>query len=49
MGINLLDKDTKDELELHYGVSVSKTNLLTTNFWKNTIGWGSAAENWEFD
>ena len=42
----LLDKP-KDELE-NYGVSVSKTNLLTTNFWKNTIGWGSAAENWEF-
>ena len=46
-GDKLLDKP-KDELE-NYGVSVSKTNLLTTNFWKNTIGWGSAAENWEFD
>ena len=45
-GDKLLDKP-KDELE-NYGVSVSKTNLLTTNFWKNTIGWGSAAENWEF-
>ena len=45
-GDKLLDKP-KDELE-NYGVSVSKTDLLTTNFWKNTIGWGSAAENWEF-
>ncbi len=46
-GDKLLDKP-KDELE-NYGVSVSKTNLLTTNFWKNTIGWGSDTENWEFD
>ena len=45
-GDKLLDKP-KDELE-NYGVSVSKTDLLTTDFWKNTIGWGSAAENWEF-
>ena len=47
-GDKLLDKP-KDELELHYGVSVSKTDLLTTDFWENTIGWGSDTENWKFD
>lgn len=46
-GDKLLDKP-KDELE-NYGVSVSKTDLLTTDFWKNTIGWGSDTENWKFD
>lgn len=45
-GDKLLDKP-KDELE-NYGVSVSKTDLLTTDFWKNKIGWGSDTENWEF-
>ena len=47
-GDKLLDK-AKDELELNYGVSVSKTDLLTTDFWENTIGWGSDTENWKFD
>lgn len=47
-GDKLLDK-AKDELELNYGVSVSKTDLLTTNFWENTIGWRSDTENWKFD
>lgn len=37
-----------EEPDSHYGQDVSKTDLLTTNFWKNTIGWGSDAENWEF-
>lgn len=46
-GDKLLDK-AKDELELNYGVSVSKTDLLTTDFWENTIGWGSDTENWKF-
>ena len=46
-GDKLLDKP-KDELE-NYGVSVSKTDLLTTDFWKNKIGWGSDTENWKFD
>ena len=45
-GDKLLDKP-KDELE-NYGVSVSKTDLLTTDFWKNKIGWGSDTEKWEF-
>lgn len=45
-GNKLLDKP-KDELE-NYGVSVSKTDLLTTDFWKNKIGWGSDTEKWEF-
>ena len=46
-GDKLLDKP-KDELE-NYGVSVSKTDLLTTDFWKNKIGWESDTENWKFD
>lgn len=46
-GNKLLDKP-KDELE-NYGVSVSKTDLLTTDFWKNKIGWESDTENWKFD
>ena len=46
-GNKLLDKP-KDELE-NYGVSVSKTDLLTTDFWENKIGWGSDTENWRFD
>lgn len=46
-GNKLLDKP-KDELE-NYGVSVSKTDLLTANFWKTKIGWGSDTENWRFD
>lgn len=48
----LLDKDNdknyKDWPKSHRGESVFKPDLLTTNFWKNTIGWGSDAENWEF-
>lgn len=50
-GETLLDKENdKDRKwpELHRGESVFKPDLLTTNFWKNTIGWGSDAENWEF-
>ena len=50
-GETLLDKENDKDIdwsELHRGKSVSKTTLLTTNFWKNTIGWGSAAGNWEF-
>lgn len=46
-GDKLLDKP-KDELE-NYGVSVSKTDLLTTDFWENKIGWRSDTENWKFD
>ncbi len=46
-GDKLLDKP-KDELE-NYGVSVSKTDLLTIDFWENKIGWGSDTENWKFD
>ena len=45
-GETLLDKENDKDIdwsELHRGKSVSKTTLLTTNFWKNTIGWGSAA------
>lgn len=34
-GDKLLDKP-KDELE-NYGVSVSKTDLLTTDFWKTRL------------
>ena len=34
---------------MHRGERVSKTDLLTANFWKNTIGWGSDTENWKFD
>ena len=48
-GENLLDKDVEDGPELHRGERVSKTDLLTANFWKNTIGWGSDTENWKFD
>lgn len=48
----LLDKDNdknyKDWPKSHRGERVSKTDLLTTDFWKNTIGWGRDAENWEF-
>ena len=47
----LLDKDNdknKDWPKLHRGERVSKTDLLTTDFWKNKIGWGSDTENWEF-
>ena len=47
---NLLDKENDIKWPaLHRGERVSKTDLLTTNFWKNTIGWGSDTENWEFD
>ena len=48
----LLDKENDKDREwpeLHRGKSASKTELLTTNFWKTTIGWGSDTENWEFD
>lgn len=48
-GDKLLGKDDKDWPELHCGVSVSKTDLLTTDFWKTKIGWGSDTENWRFD
>ena len=48
----LLDKDNdknyKDWPKSHRGERVSKTDLLTTDFWKNTIGWGSDTENWKF-
>lgn len=48
----LLDKDNdknyKDWPKSHRGERVSKTELLTTDFWKNKIGWGSDTENWEF-
>ena len=47
----LLDKENDKDREwpeLHRGKSASKTELLTTNFWKTTIGWGSDTENWEF-
>ena len=47
----LLDKENDKDREwpeLHRGKSVSKTELLTTDFWKNKIGWGSDTENWEF-
>lgn len=48
----LLDKDNdknyKDWPKSHRGERVSKTDLLTTDFWKNKIGWGSDTENWEF-
>lgn len=47
-GETLLDKDNDDWPKSHRGESVSKTKLLTTDFWKNKIGWGSATENWEF-
>ena len=47
---NLLDKENDIKWPaLHRGERVSKTDLLTANFWKNTIGWGSDTENWEFD
>lgn len=51
-GETLLDKENDKDREwpeLHRGKSASKTELLTTNFWKTTIGWGSDTENWEFD
>ena len=51
-GENLLDKENDKNIKwpaLHRGERVSKTDLLTTNFWKNTIGWGSDTENWKFD
>ena len=48
----LLDKDNdknyKDWPKSHRGERVSKTDLLTNDFWKNTIGWGSDTENWKF-
>lgn len=48
----LLDKDNdknyKDWPKSHRGERISKTDLLTTDFWKNTIGWGSDTENWKF-
>lgn len=45
-GETLLNKDNdKDLPELHRGESVSKTDLLTANFWENTIGWGDDS-NW---
>lgn len=50
-GETLLDKENDKDREwpeLHRGKSASKTELLTTNFWKTTIGWGSDAKNWEF-
>lgn len=50
-GETLLDKENDKDREWpesHRGESVSKTELLTTDFWKNKIGWGSATENWEF-
>ena len=51
-GETLLDKDNdKDNIkwpESHRGERVSKTELLTTDFWKNKIGWESNTENWEF-
>lgn len=47
---NLLDKENDIKWPaLHRGERVSKTDLLTANFWKNTIGWGSDTENWKFD
>lgn len=49
---NLLDKDNDKKIEwpeLHRGERVSKTDLLTTDFWENKIGWGSDTENWKFD
>lgn len=49
---NLLDKDNDKKIEwpeLHRGERVSKTDLLTADFWKNTIGWESDTENWKFD
>ena len=51
-GENLLDKENDKNIKwpaLHRGERVSKTDLLTANFWKNTIGWGSDTENWKFD
>ena len=49
-GENLLDKENDIKWPaLHRGERVSKTDLLTANFWKNTIGWGSDTENWKFD
>ncbi|WP_448861940.1 carboxypeptidase regulatory-like domain-containing protein [Clostridium sp.] len=48
----LLDKENdKNRLwpESHRGEHVSKTDLLTTDFWENKIGWGSDTENWKFD
>ena len=47
----LLDKDNDEKIkwpESHRGERVSKTELLTTDFWKNKIGWESNTENWEF-
>lgn len=47
----LLDKENDEKIkwpESHRGERVSKTELLTTDFWKNKIGWGSDTENWEF-
>ncbi|WP_448863229.1 carboxypeptidase regulatory-like domain-containing protein [Clostridium sp.] len=51
-GENLLDKENDKNIKwpaLHRGERVSKTDLLTANFWKNTIGWRSDTENWKFD
>ena len=48
----LLDKDNDEKIkwpESHRGERVSKTDLLTTDFWENKIGWGSDTENWKFD
>lgn len=47
----LLDKENDKNIlwpKSHRGERVSKTELLTTDFWKNKIGWGSDTENWEF-
>lgn len=48
----LLDKENDKNRpwpESHRGEHVSKTDLLTTDFWKTTIGWESDTENWKFD
>ena len=42
------DKNYKDWPKSHRGERVSKTDLLTADFWKNMIGWGSDTENWKF-
>ena len=38
-------KKIEEPYPLYYGKDVSKTALLTSNFWKKTLGWGES--NWD--